>query len=355
LFKGVYFRDERQISETTNGVAGYTNKDGSKLAIDSVVAIIYSSKEEIFIQEKITELETQKKALSDAGAFAGTDNSQLEAFSGQLSDKHLQILQCIDVGDYETASKYKTDYLNLQSKFNVIKNDSSGYSAKIYELENEITRLKGLINSPRNLTISDSGYFVSTADGYENILNYDSALSISKEQIEDIVKNPVLEVSSGVIGKMIDGYKWRMAAVIETEKMKGVYEGNTVNLRIGSSAGSVKVTVKNVYGRGDGTAVYIFECDLLIDEFVKKRVTSVRLLLDNYSGIRIPQSAVYFENDVRGVYILNGSVSEFRKINVLNASEDYLIVENTNTPGYLKLYDKVIVSGKDLYDGKIIS
>jgi putative membrane fusion protein len=358
LFKGVYIRDERQISRVTDGIVSYSNKDGSKLAINSVIAKVYSSQSDVLARQRIDELETQIKALSDAETFVGTDNSQLDAFLGQLADKHLQILRCIDSGDYEGASKYKSDYLSIQSKINVVKGLSSGYSEKIDELESEIKRLDSSITAPpKDLGISESGYFVSVVDGYETVLSYDGAFELTKEHIEDIIKNPAIEVPQNVVGKIIDSYKWRMAAVLDTEKTRGVYKGKLVDLRIGALSGSVRAVVVSAAEQKDGTTVYVFECDRLTDEFVKKRVVSVRLLLESYSGIRVPQAAVKFnEEGERGVFVLNGSVAEFRKLGASSLTrEDYIIVENLGAFGYLRLYDKIIVSGKDLYDGKIVS
>ncbi|MDR0222723.1 MAG: hypothetical protein LBI38_04205 [Oscillospiraceae bacterium] len=356
LFKGVYVRDERQISRLTDGVVAYANKDGSKLAINSIVAKVYSSKSDILAQQKVVELETRIKTLAEAETFAGTDNAQSDAFMGQLADKHLQILRCVDEGDYEKASKYKIDYLGLRSKIDAIEGLSFGYSAKISELEAEAERLRGSIDAPKDLGISESGYFVSEADGYESVLSYDGALSLTKEDIENIIKNPALDVAPDVLGKIIDSYKWRMVAVLDADKTRGVHKGTAVNLRIGASSGSVRAVVASTEDQKDGTVIYVFECDRLTDEFVKKRVVSVRLLLEDYSGIRVSQAAVRFnEEGERGVFVLNGSIVEFKKISLLLTSEDYLIVESLDAPGYLKLYDKVIVSGKDLYDGKIIS
>jgi len=356
-FKGVYIRDERQISYETNGIVAYTNKDGSKLAIDSVIAKVYSSKEDILSEHKIAEYEEQIKSLSEAKTFAGTDSTQLDAFLGQLTDKYLQILNAIDDGDFEKAAKCKSDYLSLRSKIDVVKGVSSGYSEQISSLEDEINRLRARIKTPKDITVSESGYFVSTADGYESSLKYEDAFSLTKEQVESIIKKPLLNnIAPNVVGKVIDNYKWRMAAVLEAEKTRGIYENAKVSLIIGASQRTTQAVVRRITDLGDGTKLFIFECDLMTDEFVRKRVTGVRILLDDYSGIRISQAAVRFnEAGERGVYVLSGAAVEFKRIELVHTEADYVIAENIDKPGYLKLYDKVIVGGKDLYDGKIVS
>jgi putative membrane fusion protein len=177
-----------------------------------------------------------------------------------------------------------------------------------------------------------------------------------KEQIEDIVANPSLEVSKNVAGKMIDGYKWRMAGIIPSDRARTISKESAVNLKIGAGLRTVKANVVSAQDQGDGSTVFVFECEFLDEEFVRKRVSSVRLLLDDYSGIRVPQSAVAFnEDEERGVYVKVGSKIIFSRVNMLRSEEDFIIVENIKAEGFMRLYDEIVVSGRNLYHGKIVA
>ena len=55
-----------------------------------------------------------------------------------------------------------------------------------------------------------------------------------------------------------------------------------------------------------------------------------------------------------GVYVLSGMQISFVPVEVLYYSDSYIICKKDNEGG-LKLYDRVVVKGKNLYDGKIIS
>ena len=63
---------------------------------------------------------------------------------------------------------------------------------------------------------------------------------------------------------------------------------------------------------------------------------------------------------VQGVYVLYGSEVQFKQVSILYADEDYVICDTEPPEGILfngetiSLYDKVIVKGDDLYDGKVI-
>ena len=375
LFNGVYIRAESVFTSeefakySDMGAIAYTNKCGSKLSINSVVAVVHSSVEDVYTMRKIGELNEQIEILSDAKRFAGVgtnnavmgDNAQLEAFAGQLSDVHLQILRNVSNGDYELAAEYKNEYLSLQSKMTVSRGARfEVFEKRIGELKAEVSRLESQLSSSRGalkeFTLPKSGYFVSNADGYEETLQYKDALFITRERIEDVIAQPSLEVAGDVVGKIIDDYRWRMAALIETDKTRAISKGIMVELRIGAYPQPVSAQVIKADELGDGYTLFIFECELLVEEFVKKRVASSRLLLEDYSGIRLPRSAVTFNDDGEsGVYIKDGSILYFRKINMLRSEEGFVIVENTDKRGYLRLFDEVVVRGRNLYDGKIIS
>lgn len=358
-FKGVYVRDEKLVSYNVSGVINYLHPDGSKIAKNSVIAEVYSSQNDLAIQQEIETLEAQKAVLQDAQALVGTDTSQLESFSTQIYDKHAQIMQSLYDGDFKTASSLKDDMLNLQSKKEIVKGVETSYQSKITEIENRISMLRGQISrEPYAISIGETGYFVSAVDGFENMLNSDTVFDLTKEHIEHIISAEEQESNpSGVIGKLIDGYKWYMLAVFDTVRLGTVFEGATVTLHIGASQQNVKADIISLKRQPDGSSVCIFECDTFSSDFVDGRVAQVKLMMDDYEGIRIPTDAIRVEDEKVGVYVLVGGIEvKFRQIKQIISEEDYtLVVDTSDEAGYISLYDTIIVEGKDLYDGKIIS
>ena len=100
----------------------------------------------------------------------------------------------------------------------------------------------------------------------------------------------------------------------------------------------------------------VFKCDMFLADFIDSRVAQCKLLMEDYTGIRIPTDSIRVADDGRvGVFILDGIVVKFKEIKQIISEEDYTLVEDTtDLNGYISLYDTVIVEGKDLYDGKII-
>lgn len=356
-FKGIYVRNEKLVSYHANGVINYTHPDGYKIAKNSVIAEVYRNQSDLAYQQQIDDLIARRTVLQDAQALVGTDSSQLESFSNQIYDKHSEMMQHLCDGDYKSASALKSDMLNLRSKKEIVKGTETSYAEKIQDINNQITQLKAQISrDPYAVLIGETGYFVSSVDGYEDILNSETVFDLSKEQIEQILAADTAESNpAGVIGKLIDGYKWYMVAILNTVRMGTVFEGAEVTLRVGYSQQDVDAKVVSLKRQEDGSSICIFECDTFSSEFVDGRVAQVKLLMDNYEGIRIPTSAIRIVDGKAGVYTRKGIEVVFKQIKQIISEEDYTLVENTsNLDGYISLYDTVIVGGKDLYDGKII-
>lgn len=354
---GVYVRNEKLVTYDGGGVVSYVHSDGEKLAKSSVIAEIYGSISDLGIQQEINALQNQISLLEDAESLVGSDNSQLEAFSSQIYEKHSQLLQYLSQGDFSSAALMKDDYLNLQSKRMIVKGAETDYNEKIAELSAQIAVLEAKIaQAPQSLTIDETGYFISTVDGYEQELSYDTIDALTEEQIDNIVKNPTKETADNAIGKIISDYKWKMAFVIDTEKAGSIFESATLRLRIGSSSNIINATVESMKKNDTGNTVIILSCDIMNSDLINGRTVQFKLLFDDYDGIRIPSSAVRFDEDGNeGVYTKLGVEIIFKKIKSIVYEDKYVIVEDTTgESGYLALYDTVVVEGTDLYDGKIV-
>ena len=351
----MFARNEHTVSRKINGTIQYEHEDGSKVGKNSVIANAYGSAADISLTADINKLKTRIDTLTDAQSLVGTDNSQIEAFDKLITEKHSKLITAINNGDYTAVSQLKYEMLNLQSKRDMVKGKVNDYSSVISALNSKIKALEGRISaSPVQVTADETGYFVSSIDGYESKITYDNIDSITPAEISETVKTPELTTASGdIIGKMIDDYKWKLAATFTEGQAAVLTENTNVRLILGADQTEITAKVENVE-KYDNDYVAIFSADDLNSVIASSRVGRFKLLVDSYNGIRIASSAIHFdkENNI-GVYVKKGSQAYFVQVDRIYSSEDYVIVRDTSgQPGYLSLYDDVIVEGKDLYDGK---
>lgn len=354
---GIYVRDEKYVNYNGSGIISYVYSDGEKLAKNAVVAEIYSSRNDLALQLKIDELNKQIEVLRDAEKLIGSDNSQLEAFSNQIYECHTRLVQNVIDGDYAGAAALKNDYLNLQSKRQIINGTVGDYEAKIMQLESAIASLTAQISSfPHDLSLSDTGYFVTSADGYETRLTYAAIPDLTEAQIEDIIKNPSISVASSVIGKVISDYKWKMVCLVPKDNSLSIYENARLNVRIGGDINPVIATVESVTDFPSGNRMLVLDFDVFNEKYITGRTAQIRILFDETGGIRIASSAIHFDEEGnKGVYVKVGVNIFFKKIEVIRTEDDYTLVKDTtDKDGFLSLYDSVIVEGTELYDGKIV-
>lgn len=354
-FNGVYLRDETLIYGSGTGILSYEHEDGSRVGKSSVIAGRYRSESEIDYRREISELKEQIEVLKRAEELIGTDNSQLEAISGQINEQHSALINCIINGDYTAASGLHNGFLEAMCKREITLQESTGYSDRIAALQKRISELEALVSGDVQwIFAGGSGYFVSRVDGYEGELGFSDIDSLTEQRINDIVANPGKN-SGTAIGKLISDYTWRVAAVIETEKMFGIYAGSRVTLRVGSESSLLEAEVVSVENCGDGKSIYVFQCDRLTSAVVQGRTAHFKLVISSYGGLRVSRGAIrYNDEGERGVYIVRGTSLAFKKINVLYWGEDYVICSQETGDDYLKLYDRIVTEGRDLYEGKVV-
>lgn len=356
-FDGVYLRDESVIYSAGSGVLNYVHEDGSKVGNSSVIAYRYKNESDIELRSRIEELDGQIAVLTEAQKLVGTDNSQLETITGQINSAHSQLMECIISGDYGAAADYSNQMLEVLCKREIARGESNGYTERIAELQQQQSQLKTQLSGDvQSVYANGAGYFVSRVDGYEDKLSYDDADSITAADIERIIAEPEISANKNAVGKLIGDYHWRVACVLDS-RLFGVYEGSTVTLRVGTQNTLLEATVVSINdtGRGDNTAVYVFQCDRLNSAVVEGRTARFKLVVNSYGGLRISRGAIRYNDDgEQGVYIVRGSSLAFRKINVVYWGEDYIICSQEDGEEYVKLYDEIVTEGKDLHDGQVV-
>ena len=75
--------------------------------------------------------------------------------------------------------------------------------------------------------------------------------------------------------------------------------------------------------------------------------------------MRVLKTALRKIGDDEGVYVIQGNTVAFKKVEKLYENEGYYIVKimsahDEDHASYISMFDQIITSGKNLYEGKII-
>ena len=99
----------------------------------------------------------------------------------------------------------------------------------------------------------------------------------------------------------------------------------------------------------------ILRCNEMNSELASVRTADVTVIKSEHSGIMVKAEAMRIVEGKTGVYVVSGLEAKFVEADIIFSGDDYHIcAPNTSDSSKLRLYDKIIVKGRNLYDGKII-
>lgn len=345
-FQGIYLRNETPISYNGGGVVSYLHVDGSKVSKDSVIAHIYGAEQDIVTNNKLKQLNSELSMLQKVQNPGTTKMAQPDFLSDLIYEKYRNIASYSERGDMVALVAEREELLTLMNIMQIVIGKEVDYNARIQALQSQIASLETQKREPQQMiTVNSPGYFVSYTDGYESRLTLDAAETLTIAEMEEIIQNENGAEIPGTIGKIIDGYQWKMIGVIDNSRL--LLTSNTqVTLYLASAPEPVDAVISDIKSTDDPKkSIVILDCDQLNYSLVQHRVERVDMVTRKINGIKVPRKAIRFKDGEKGVYVSLGRQIIFKKIHVLFEGDDYVISQNTGSNGDLLLYDDIIVEG----------
>ncbi len=356
--QGVFIRDEKVITYAGEGVVSYEVSDGGKLGIGSPIASIYASETQIELKQRIAALTHELELLQRISNPGTTQTAQPSSISELFNQTYKDYLYQREQGDISDLQSLREEMLVLLSTYQLVTGKDDSYAEKMQSIQAEINTLEQSREQPLDTIIADeAAYFVSYADGYEDKLTMEGLDTLTPEVLAEVHDAP--GTGNGVIGKLIEGYQWILAAVVDNSEH--IYqEEDTVTLKFASTSETVKgkIVLLNK-AADDAQTVIAIQCEAMTYDLVQHRTDSVEIIRgdEEYQGIMVPRSAQHFvtvtdpetgeQEQVRGVYVLNGEQPEFRRLDVIYEGTDHVLSRQNAEAGYLQLYDAIITKGID--------
>lgn len=347
-------RSETVITSDKKGVLDYTRGDGESVAKNGEVAAVYASEQDARNQRRIKALDSEIESYSQIGDSTSINSIDVDALNSDIEKNFLELSQACADGDLSDMESEKNSFVSRLNKKQLATGEISSFSAQITALEKERNKLaKDTGGEISSVTSPDAGYFVSSADGFENAYNFNNALTITRSDLNRLLKEKASK-SSGAIGKIINKYFTYIVCGINANDAYGLYTGENLKLRfLLTSQGEIPVTISAINKDSTG-AVLVLKCSVMSSSLAVLRRQTAEVVLGNYTGIKIPDSFIHIVNGKKGVYIREGNMVYFRKLDSIFDGQGYTISDVNTDSGYLQVYDEVIENGDDLYDGEVI-
>lgn len=335
---GYVVRDERILS--ADGILAPVS-DGKKIAAGGTVAISYKSEASLEKADKIAMLEARATSLSDILSDSVKLNaskslsSLRESIASQnfnsLEDQIYQAEYCLfDQGFSKEFVQQELD--SVRSQLSLYKMGSSEYSV---------------------VTADSPGVFSTALDGFTNI-GPDDLTNLTPDRLSDLFSS---ENAYNGFGKMVYGTRWYYAAVMSSEDAARLSEGKSAKLSFSEGyTDLVSMQVDRISSSSDGKCVVVFSCDKGLSSVCSVRSARAEIIFSSQTGILIPETAVYDDEEGNGkhIFVLVGLQAREVHVDILcSYMEDYVLVEASDG-STLNTGVEIITVGKNLFDKKVV-
>ena len=320
---GYVLRDETVVQGQNykNGMEKLKT-EGEKVAKGEPIFRYYTSGEEE-LKKKIAELDSKlQEALSNQKDLLPNDTKSLER---EIDAKLDELYQ---VNDIQKIREYKKDinsYITKRAKMVGELSPSGSYIRSLIDKRNEYAT--ELNSGSEYISAPQSGIVSYRIDGLEEVLSAKtqdfSYLSI--ETLENLnLKTGQIIATSEEAGKIINNFKCYIAIPLSSENAKEATVGDNVMLRLASSK-EVEATIEYIAKEGKSQLI-VFSVEEQVEELINYRKISVDVVWWSYTGLKIPNSAIVYENDL--AYVVRNRLGYLDKllVKIKKQNEKYALV-----------------------------
>lgn len=382
--QGFILRNETVIDESYSGVLSYRVADGSRVSRGGVIAEIFSNESDAASQRELDQLDQEIENLQSLSQTANFYVANPSMLGDQIYSALEGISQLVNENDFSGLNTQKGELQNALIRRQLITGEESAedYSQRISQLQSQRDTLASQTGSATGSILApEAGYFISTVDGLENVMDISQVESITVAQAEELLEQQ--PSSTDAVGKICQDFNWYAVCVFDEDDMVRFEGVEDVYLDIPFASTEqipAKVLARNSDGESGKTAV-VFQCSTMDADIAAVRNEAIQVTVNTYSGVLVNERAIRFadveytttdedgntvtqvQENVKGVYVLYGGQLEFVQVFTDQTVNGYAICRTDLTEeeqsmlvtdSTIQLYDQVVVEGTDLYDGKIV-
>lgn len=365
--EAVLFRDEVAVESVYSGLTVPLVSAGEHVAKDTEIVSVYPSgaeNRETFrlltsYLEKLYAAEYENDALADLAQL----RSELEML---LST----VIAELERGDAAASAETVEEIRVLSCRVQALTDASFSLDELISALETERGNLLSSAGSvSETLKAEQSGYYYPDADASFALCSPDRIGTLTGAELSSIADAlRSADTSPYGAGTLVRSAEWYIAVQTEltAEDLASLAVGGSYPVIFSDGGTEIPMTlVRTVEKTAEDPAVLIFSTLRMPSGFSFDRLQNVRIVTGSMNGYSVPESAVHTLDGAKGVYVLEGNVMYFCRIEIMHdLGVRYLVKTTDPTPGgeytentyrYIALYDAMIVSGGSLFHGRVLS
>ena len=370
MFEGVIFRNEETISTKYQGDMRPYFSNGERVSTDCAVAAVYSQYSGDDINSKIEEIKEKIDILERSNVKGLTSIADIERQNAEIDRLYTARMLAISNNENYKVKAIEKELAIALNKMKIYSGEVKSFTAEIESLKAELEVLYNSFKGEKEYIFADKGgYFYHSCDGYENSLTYESLSTLGVNDLKSLLNqtkhNP--KINSVYTCKFVYESTWRLASVCDEATASTLEVGKQYSITLFDvKERQLNVTLESIGESQEGECLIVFSCATMPEGFDYTRYQSFRLDISAISGYRVPKEALVTvvddetEEKKIGVYIIQGSVAYFRRVEVIAEDNGYYIAakldkSKENYKEYLNINDLIILEPDGLYDGKMLS
>lgn len=343
--------------------------DSESVAKNQTIALSFKNEEEAQAYNKSVELKDKIDHLEQLQDQGNLSHVNVVTLNSEIASAVGNYMKLIDSGNYAGIDDAVRNLSYKITTRQIATGTKLDFSSIISEYSKERKRLLKSVGSKKTVSTKYAGYFVSTVDGYESACDYQSIADgeVDNLQIEKLLKSKGSK-PKGAFGKIIGQHTWYLLCNIPLTEASSVKTGYYVKVSFPEKGiYDLDMSVHSVSGRAGSTVGVVLKCTSMNEALSSLRKEKAQITVNTYNGLRINNDALVKDEETgqSGVYTLSGNRVVFKPIKIIFHGENYVIAVaptddesgegSVSSGAKIKAFDKVIVKGRNLSDGKRIS
>lgn len=355
--KAFIVRDETYITAANSGgTVVSVAEDGKRVGSGDGVAIVFQDENSAATYVRIKELEKEIEYYKQLDNRVGLGVNAPSSYNKLIDDACISFISATreKIGsDFDDALIDLRDAITTRQ---LAVGEKVSAEAKLAQLEAELVSLNQKSVNYSTVTSPSSGYYIGSVDGYENAISYADVKNVNCEKISSLISSQPTSSPADVMGKLVDNFDWYILCNIPYNDSGKINVGSTIKVNVpNTTVGTLKCTVVEKGDREGEQIALVLKCNTMNRDVANLRIHNIELITEDYTGIRIQNTAIREVDGQKGVYVKIGNIIQFKNISIVYSTEDFSVIEIVNDSSYVKQYDTIITEGVDLYDGKVVS
>jgi putative membrane fusion protein len=355
--QALVIREEHVIDNSSGAVTIPAVSDGDKVKVGGNVAMSFSSSDSANAYSKYSEIEKQLEYYENLESQTVGQAVDVESINDEIDENVNEYIRSVSAN--EDISDASTQLNSSLIRRQLIIGENIDFTSIIQQLRTQAESYATSAKPSKYITTDESGVFSSYTDGCENLVDYEKATQLTvddvKAALEKVDENTA--DTSQSIGKLVTSYVWYLETVVSADDVKDLSNGQKVTIAL-KDDDDTTLSVKIIDGAepsvGADETLLILQCNDMSAQLSTLREEEIEIRYNTYTGIKVPAEALHVSDGKKGVYALISSQVKFREADVIYTDSDYVLLsyDESNDKG-IRLYDKIIIQGKDLEDGKV--